>query len=98
MSGGVSAAGVLAVAAAGAVALAGDRQQQQETALCAAPAFKYTGEPGTAHERSFIVSDVHRIYLLCTGCWNKFRVCVRLRAVRGIARRDAAATAACTAV
>ncbi|CAB1099804.1 unnamed protein product [Ectocarpus sp. CCAP 1310/34] len=54
LSGGASAAGVLAVAAAGAVALASERQQQQETALCAAPTFKYTGEPGTAHERSFI--------------------------------------------
>ncbi|CAN0151911.1 unnamed protein product, partial [Ectocarpus fasciculatus] len=51
---GVSAAGVLAIAAAAGVALASERQQQQEAALCAAPAFKYTGVPGTAHERSFI--------------------------------------------
>lgn len=53
--------GVLAVtAAAGLAAIAGiERQQQQESsALCAAAAgpAKYTGEPGTAYERSFIVS------------------------------------------
>lgn len=52
-------AGVLAVtAAAGLAAIAGsETRQQQESALCAAagPA-KYTGEPGTAYERSFIVS------------------------------------------
>lgn len=46
-----------AAAAAGACAVAGlALAAQPDSALCAAPVFKYTGEPGTVHERSFIVS------------------------------------------
>ncbi|CAM9996504.1 unnamed protein product [Scytosiphon promiscuus] len=45
-----------AAAAAGALAVAGLTLagEPQPEALCAAPTFKYTGEPGTVHERSFI--------------------------------------------
>lgn len=49
--------GAAAAAAAGALAVAGlALTSEKQEALCAAPTFKYTGEPGTAHERSFIVS------------------------------------------
>lgn len=54
---GSSSASTFAAAAAGACAVAGlALAVQPDSALCAAPAFKYTGEPGTVHERSFIVS------------------------------------------
>eukprot|EP00903_Cladosiphon_okamuranus_P014073 g13080.t1 len=52
---GSSSASTFAAAAAGACAVASlALSVQPDSALCAAPAFKYTGEPGTAHERSFI--------------------------------------------
>lgn len=63
-------AGVLAVtAAAGLAAIAVGESEGQGSALCAAsgPA-KYTGEPGTAYERSFIVSTAACavwLYLYC---------------------------------
>lgn len=54
---GSSSSSTFAAAAAGACAVAGlALAVQPDSALCAAPAFKYTGEPGTVHERSFIVS------------------------------------------
>lgn len=45
--------------AGGIVALSQITQQEQAPALCAAD-FPYTGQPGTAHERSFIVSYTRR--------------------------------------
>lgn len=51
-----SSAGLAAAAAACAAAGIALAAVQPESSLCTAPAFKYTGEPGTVHERSFIVS------------------------------------------